>query len=60
MKIARPVEEYLTDAIEDSRFALELLKSSKPEDKAMLEEKREDIARALVNAANGLKRGRGK
>lgn len=55
---ARPVEEYLNDAIEDARFALDLLKSDKPEDKAMLDEKLDDITRALVNAANGLKRRR--
>lgn len=56
MKAARPIEEYLTDAIEDSRFALDLLNSQKPEDKAMLAEKAQDIARALINSANGLKR----
>ncbi len=56
MKAARPLQEYLTDAIEDSKFALDLLNSQKPEDKAMLAEKAEDIARALVNSANGIKR----
>ncbi len=50
------IEEHLTNAIEDCKFCLDLLKSKKAADKAMIKEKLPDLVKALQNSAAGLKR----
>lgn len=53
---AQPLEDYLRAAREDADFALKLLVSGTPEDAALLDAMLPDLAKALTNAAQGLKR----
>lgn len=56
MRKPRPLKGYLQDAQADAEFALGLLASEAPEDKALLAERVDDLAKALTNSAIGLRR----
>lgn len=56
MKTARPLSEWLTDAEEDLKFLKKLAASKDPADAAILAERGKDLANALTNSAQAIRR----